>query len=135
MPQGLSKAFLGNAGALARRSGRRIPLLHAVGGAGYGAFPFDAAPGSHPLPGTTRYRAPPKQRSRSLSHIFPRLLSVNLLAALFLLSPHLYAYEEDSLGGLIKALKDENALVRKRAAVAIGRLGAQAKEALTALEK
>jgi Skp family chaperone for outer membrane proteins len=71
--------------------------------------------------------------------VFPnfsrRLFVTSLFAALCLLCPRLHAYEEDPVSGLIKALKDDNALVRKRAAVALGRLGTQAKVALPALEK
>jgi Skp family chaperone for outer membrane proteins len=58
-----------------------------------------------------------------------------LFAGLCLLAPRVGAYEEDPAASLIKALKDDNALVRKRAAVALGRLGAGTKETLAALDK
>jgi Skp family chaperone for outer membrane proteins len=64
-----------------------------------------------------------------------RLVLAGLFAGLCLLAPRVCAYEEDPVAGLIKALKDDNALVRKRAAVALGRLGAGVKEALGALAK
>jgi Skp family chaperone for outer membrane proteins len=67
--------------------------------------------------------------------MFSRVLPATLCAALCLLAPRVHAYEQDPVGGLIKALQDDNALVRKRAAVALGRLGAKAKEALPALLK
>jgi HEAT repeat protein len=43
--------------------------------------------------------------------------------------------DTDAVADLVKALQDDNALVRKRAAIALGRLGPGARDAIPALEK
>src|SRR5262249_30262903 len=43
--------------------------------------------------------------------------------------------DEDDIPGLIQALQDDNPKVRKRAAIALERMGPKAKEAIPALEK
>jgi hypothetical protein len=45
------------------------------------------------------------------------------------------AADNDAVADLVKALRDDNALVRKRAAIALGRLGPGARDAIPALEK
>jgi Skp family chaperone for outer membrane proteins len=64
------------------------------------------------------------------------LSGVVLVLSLYLPLSRLQAGDEpDPAAGLVKALQDDHALVRKRAALALERLGPQAKAALPALEK
>src|SRR5262249_37396709 len=60
------------------------------------------------------------------------LVLLGLLAALL---PAPARADEDDIPGLIQALQDDNPTVRKRAAIALERLGPKAKEAIPALEK
>jgi Skp family chaperone for outer membrane proteins len=64
-----------------------------------------------------------------------RAARVLTLAVLLVLgTPPAFAAGDDATAGLVKALQDDNPLVRKRAAIALERLGLQARPAVPALE-
>src|SRR5262249_56626619 len=58
-----------------------------------------------------------------------------LLLAFFVWLPPLRAQEDPSHSPFLKALEDENALVRKRAAIALGKLGDRARGAVLPLRR
>jgi Skp family chaperone for outer membrane proteins len=63
------------------------------------------------------------------------VIRLALLLAFSVWLPPLRAQEDPSLAPFVKALEDENALVRKRAAIALGRLGDRAKGAVLPLRR
>src|SRR5262249_24057212 len=63
------------------------------------------------------------------------VIRLALLLAIGALVPALRAQDDPSLAPFIKALQDDNALVRKRAAISLGKLGERARGAVLPLRR